>query len=1111
MKKISVLLLILLCCGFTNAQKTKNIVKINSGEILQNGIKLYDQGSYSDALAQYHKIPYGDTSYSNAQYEIALTEIAMEDYKSAAEICQKLLEDPSCTVPIYQIYTNLGSCYDYMEQYDKAIAVFDKAIQHDQYKYLLYFNRGIVYMRLKKYDEAMQDFTHAIFLFPAHQGSHYYYGLCCLQSGYTVPGILALNYATLINPSSSYTINALKELNGLYNTGINTYNKDNEITISPEIEKKNELYQNIMLALNSTLASNSEFKNKSKINHIIVKSNQIVFSNIKTRPNSYTIEDQLYAPFFSQIMTDKKFNIFSYYELSNTNIDNGAVSKKANKMGADMDKFIQFILQNLKIASSKGLGTPNQEGFYYVYSQDFRLSKWGKIHDAEHNNFDKEGEWNELDDSKLTQCYYKDNIQNGPYKIYNYGVLIASFNLKQGAPDGMGYQYSIATNDKDSILTASAMLANGKQNGQRKFYNNSGILTEESSLNDSYFDGEVRRYDDQGHLSDIQHYTSGNEDGQQQSFFANGQLQRDYTVGKKGEKTSYMDYYATGKINAEGTIKDGNRVDTWKYYYANGVLSELYHFNDEGKMDGEQLRYYRNHNLIVKSVYNNGKLQQYTEYDHNGKPLIDYAFKNGSLVTVTTLYSDSTVREAFPVKNNRVTYDYYNEYGVHTTTVTMDGKFQKQGHQTYYYPNGQLRRDAYYVDDQLDGITKIYYDDGNLKSYIEYKHDQCNGYNINYYDTENGIIENESVYHNDTLIGPYYKYYTDGNTEEIDVFNSNGTIIHKAKYLPDGKKYQETFYKNELPYVQVSYNLEGNVTHRDTIENGNGLSKEYYLDGRIYTQCRVLGSSKIDTCTCYSYNGKILSKTNYIDGSINGTLNYYAAFDELNYYGNCILGNQEGKWSYYEDGILAVEKYFENGIAEDLSKFYYYNGALFCEINNESDQITGKRTTYAPDGKTIIYELYNDADNTNMYAYMQKDGTMSKPAPLGNKPLQITCYYPNGQTSAVINYDKGILNGMRTIYYPNGQAAQSDNFKDGMHDGIETAYYPNGKTRESCTYLTDCLNGPKTIYYENGKIEREVNYYYDMLHGDCKKYDKSGKLVHKVTYYYDNVTDDVSY
>lgn len=74
-----------------------------------------------------------------------------------------------------------GSCYNELNEYEKAITDFTIAIELDPEENTLYYDRGDLYLKLKEYEKSIQDYDKAIdlgfdtYLVYTHRAVAYHY------------------------------------------------------------------------------------------------------------------------------------------------------------------------------------------------------------------------------------------------------------------------------------------------------------------------------------------------------------------------------------------------------------------------------------------------------------------------------------------------------------------------------------------------------------------------------------------------------------------------------------------------------------------------------------------------------------------------------------------------------------------------------------------------------------------------------------------------------------------------------------------------------------------------------------------------------------------------
>src|SRR5262245_62111881 len=121
-------LLTVLCTLSLSTFAQQNAAHINSGEIIGNGMKYYDDGKYKEALKEFDKVPVGDTNYVLALYEAALTCSADSQFVRGIAYCEKGLADRSDPERDPEMLVMYGSLLDYNSEPNRALHVFDSAL-----------------------------------------------------------------------------------------------------------------------------------------------------------------------------------------------------------------------------------------------------------------------------------------------------------------------------------------------------------------------------------------------------------------------------------------------------------------------------------------------------------------------------------------------------------------------------------------------------------------------------------------------------------------------------------------------------------------------------------------------------------------------------------------------------------------------------------------------------------------------------------------------------------------------------------------------------------------------------------------------------------------------
>ncbi|MBP7102068.1 MAG: hypothetical protein KBA86_02365 [Bacteroidales bacterium] len=1097
---------------FSYSQMGKNVKFINSAQYIEKGIEKFSDKKWQEAEKLFMAVPFGDSLYYIAQYELAYAYEKQLRFNEAYQILYTLLEANDERLAISSVYTELANCYSENNQLDRAISVYDSALVLFPFNNQLHFNKGIVYQKKQAYDSAMHCFEKAIFCNPLHQTSHYQLGLSYIKQGYYIPGILALNYAAMMNPKKDVALTSLQVLLELYSVGLDYFNEDNPFKMSSEMEKRNEKYKKTETLLSSGFALNKQFKLKTKINHILTRQNQFVFENLAYDSTLYFIEDQLYIPFFMTVVKDKKiYDVFCHLLLMNTDVDEGKVSEKAIKMEKEIQSIWDNSLQMLNATIADGIGLENNENYSYEYNNKFNVSAYGPFSLDEERQRLEEGKWIILDNQGyiLREGSYKKGKGHGQWKEFDmYGNVTQEFSMVNDTVQGEAYAYFERDRKENTkLLSMFVPLENGTITGIRRMYNRSGFLIENAHWANNLYNGEYISYYPQGMIKYNSIYKEGELLGISSEYYPNGELKSEIQFEEKDKIGKARYFFPGGKIASEGSVKNNFAVGEWKSYYYSGNVCYISNYNNEGKEAGLWVDYTRDGKIEAQTNYENGKKHGEEIFYYNGILMYKNIYKNGILTEINTFSPDGKIREKITAENkmfvakiysNELSNDYFYKQVSYKPNGDMHGKL------ITYAPNTKIISEVNYKDNLKEGPAIYYYPNGKIMSYIEYKDDNYHGLSLRYY--ENDSIAEEGSYINNEKTGTWYTYYMNGNVKSLEVYN-NENILYKCEYFMDGKKSSEMFYKYGLLEKYVFYNENSEVIKTLFFENGNGIQNNYYLNGNIESSCNLLAGKLIDTCVWYSFDGKFLNKMVYYDGIYSGLFKKFHSINQnkvefqLNYIMNEPVGHM---LLYAENGDIKADYMYEYGTLQGPVKKYYNNGNLSMEGNYVTDVREGIFNFYAPDGKTITYKLMYNDDQIIAYAYMDKDNVLSDFKPMGKDKVVITSYYPTNKKSCEVTFVNGLRQEVEYTYYPNGKLfEESENLDNNVH-GKYKSWNEEGQLKVDQTYYYGVLQGKSIIYLDNGNIYEEANYVYDELHGQLKRFDKNGKLILEQKWFYGN-------
>src|SRR5678810_974453 len=112
--------------------------------VLREGIALYDQGKYDEAITRYEQVLKQNPDSTGAMYELAMTYGQKRQFQMAIDLAAKGTEYSCPQLP--QFYALIGNILDGQGQVDQAIDTYKKGIAlNTPNAGTLYLNMGVSY------------------------------------------------------------------------------------------------------------------------------------------------------------------------------------------------------------------------------------------------------------------------------------------------------------------------------------------------------------------------------------------------------------------------------------------------------------------------------------------------------------------------------------------------------------------------------------------------------------------------------------------------------------------------------------------------------------------------------------------------------------------------------------------------------------------------------------------------------------------------------------------------------------------------------------------------------------------------------------------------------
>ncbi len=165
LKKLSLIALLLVSPTlFAQSDKEKAQAK------LREGIELMDDGKYEESIKALEEGQKLDPDLLDFPYEMAYAHYLQKDYKTAIRFLEKLTSRKDVIPAVFQL---LGNSYDYLEQPDKALDVYDAGLRKFPNSGLLHLEKGNVYWIKKDYAKALPFYEKGIEVDPRFPSNYY--------------------------------------------------------------------------------------------------------------------------------------------------------------------------------------------------------------------------------------------------------------------------------------------------------------------------------------------------------------------------------------------------------------------------------------------------------------------------------------------------------------------------------------------------------------------------------------------------------------------------------------------------------------------------------------------------------------------------------------------------------------------------------------------------------------------------------------------------------------------------------------------------------------------------------------------------------------------------
>lgn len=1091
MRIFQIVTLALISITFINSTTAQKKFEFKNSRELFNQAEKYAEDKYYDkAYETYMMVNYNDTAYFSSRFNAIYCASMNDKYDTIIELANILIADTRPNA-FKEAYANsIVVAYNGKKEHEKAVEQANRALVKFPNSYLLHYNKALSLIELEKIDEAVASLQQCIFFNPRYAGGHAKLGKICAEGGQFTKAALCYNMAIYNSAGKDFSLNYILALSELYDGNIT----GDKYKIK---YRENEDFEDVDLLIANKTARNPKYKVKLELQDYLFKTNHLVFSSLEYTTGSNGFWNQNYIRFFREIMIKNQFANFCYVEVLALND-----AKVQSVITKNKKKLIEFIgwaanfsgtcFNERKLWNGKEYidNTYNHFGLYGY--NEIRTIKDNKVigivqtvsgrgiiksEGYMNESLQYDGVWKFYDEEGRikTQATFKNNVLEGErityYQNGSRKNVMDVKNEKRIGEDKTYYNFN-------QIYSSRTYDKNGVENGPSVYYHKIGTVSHKFNIVNDKIHGLYEEFYPSGKLKLKKNFVNGLAEGEQIGYFENGEIWKKGNFVKNNPHGEWFFYHENGKLESSGMFKDGLRVGVWKVYRENGNISDESDYGDSGKKTGLYKSYDVDGKLEFELSYKGEEIVSYKTYDRNGN-LLKEGVKKKNTLDIELYHENGVVRtKGSYLKTNKTgTWEYFNSYGVLTSSVNYNSDGQINGKVLRYHNNGKVRSIEEYKNDMLDGYIENFHENGQLSSHGWYSENEPIGPWKFYY--QNGTLRKELYYLENEVHGEVKFYNGLGILDETNYYYY-GTLEGIAQHDSLGNIIDKTLFKDgagTIKYYSLNKTLVGSIDYLGTQQHGK--IEWYYPDGAISSKGERFNNEKVGVWTYYFPNGKVSSTGKYVDGL------------------------EEGEWVwYYENGEINTKKTYRFGDTEGIRYSYYENGKIQSEINHFQDERHGKATYYDPNGEIQIERYYVNGTLIG-YSYLGKDKKMLPMIPFDIKSGKMEAFFWNGQKSYEANLPNGIYQGPSTYYAINGQPVRSYNYEDDLENGVTKEYHLNGKIKSETNVRDGEDHGLKTVYYPNGKVKSKETYISGELFGWAYFYDETGKLTQSI-YYYDN-------
>lgn len=281
----------------------------DTASLVREGIQLYDNGQYTEAIDVYQKALVADPNSSLVHYELALTFMATGEYGKAEEHSRIVLKQDK--EHQLEAYVALGNALDMQGKAKKAIKVYEKGIKKYDH-YLLHYNHAIACFNNGNTNVAYDSALNAISNNSGHASSHLILSKIMDRKNSRIQAMLPLYFFLLIEPNTERAAIEYQVLRNYLDHGVVREN-DKKINITVPVGNDDFGAAEMMVSLVKSSENLEENRGKSQLDLFAMHNEKIfnILGELKDGNTGFWWD--FYVPFFYDLSQEGYVETYSHY------------------------------------------------------------------------------------------------------------------------------------------------------------------------------------------------------------------------------------------------------------------------------------------------------------------------------------------------------------------------------------------------------------------------------------------------------------------------------------------------------------------------------------------------------------------------------------------------------------------------------------------------------------------------------------------------------------------------------------------------------------------------------------------------------------------------------